>query len=216
MPRRIILSLTFLLAGGLALSAQDDGAGRSGPKEGAFLPAPFDCYNLNGPHKGRFHCLVCRYALDPTVLVFAREPEEGKDAALNTLLKQLDDATAELVRFQLHAAVIFLSPDAQSSATNPNEADPAKLVEEAKKRDELYARLSARAENLKGVDVAVYPAEGPKGYAISAKAEVTVVFYRKLRVIMTRSFGPGQLRDQDVEQIMAKVRETLEPPKKKG
>ncbi len=215
MRRRMALSLTLLLTGALALAAQDDGAGRSGPKEGAFLPAPFECYNLNGPHKGHYHCLVCRYGLDPAVLVFAREPEEGKDAALNALLKNLDDAVAEFVRFQLRAGVVFLSADARSSATNPEEADPAKLVEEAKKREDLYARLAARAEAFKGLDVAVYPAAGPKGYALSAKAEVTVVFYRKLRVIMTRSFGPGQLGDADVEAVMAKIRDTLEPPRKK-
>jgi hypothetical protein len=216
MPRQFVPSLLVLLLGSVLLAAQDEGAIRSGPKEGAFLPAPFDSYNFNGPHKGRLHCLVCRYALNPVVLVFAREPEEGKDAALNSLIKRLEEATAEFKKDELRAAVVFLSPDAQSSATNPKEEDPAKLVEEAKRRDALFARLRTRAENLKGVDVAVFPAEGPKDYDINPKAEVTILFYQKLKVVLNRAFAPGALREEDIDKIMSTVREKIEPVKKKS
>src|ERR1700730_12981751 len=134
MSRTFALSLVSLLLGGVLLTAQDAG---SGPKEGAFLPKPFGCYNFNVGHKGKFHCLVCDYGLNPVVLVFAREPEKDKDTALNALLKRLDDATNEFKKQQVKAAVVFLSADAQSSATNPAESDPKKLVEEAKNRDAL-------------------------------------------------------------------------------
>jgi hypothetical protein len=214
MRRPFPLALPFVLLAGFLLAAQEEGTLRSGPKEGAMLPGPFDCYNLSGPHKGRFHCLVCRYGLEPTVLVFAREPEEGKDAALTALLKRLGEASEELARHQVHVAAIFLSPDAQSSATNPSEQDPSKLVEEAKKREALYARLAARAENLKGVDVAVLPPAGPKGYDLNPKADVTVVFCHKMRVVFSRGFEAGSLREEDADKILNKVRETLEPAKK--
>jgi hypothetical protein len=215
MPRLYAMSLLGLLVVGVLLSAQDEVPAPSGLKEGAFLPKPFGCYNINGDHKGTFHCLVCDYALLPSVLVFARETEEGKDAALAALLKRLEDATVEFKNQQLRAAVVFLSADAQSSATNATEADPAKLVEEAKKREALYARLSERSVGFKGVDLAVFPAEGPKGYAINPKAEVSVVFYYKLRVVMSRAYEPGKFADDDVEKFLAKVKDTLEPPKKK-
>jgi hypothetical protein len=216
MRRPFLLSLLTLMVGGLLLSAQDDGALRSGPKEGKFLPAAFDCYNFNGPHKGHFHCLVCRYALSPAVLIFAREPEEGKGAALNTLLKRLDDAVVENKKQEFHVAVVFLSPDAQSAVTNPNEEDAAKLVEEARKRDELYARMAARAEKLKGVDVGVFPAGGPKGYDLNPKAEVTVLLYTKMRVVQNRAYAPGALNDEAIDRILGSVKELVEPTKKKG
>src|SRR5258708_3724640 len=192
MSRVFGLSLLGLLLGGVLLTAQDAG---SGPKEGAFLPKPFSCYNFNGAHKGKFHCLVCDYALNPVVLIFAREPDEGKDAALNALLKRLDDAANEFKKHQFRAAVVFLSADAQSSATNPAETDPKKLVEEAKNREALYARLAERAAGFKGVDDAVFPAPGPKDYGLDAKADVSVVFYNKLRVVASRAFAPGKLSE---------------------
>lgn len=212
-----MLSFVGMLAGAILLSAQEPGVVQSGPKEGKFLPKAFDCYTFNGPkeNQGRYHCLVCRYALDPSVLVFAREPDEGKDTALNALLKRLEEATAEYRKDSLHAAVIFLSPDAQSSVTNPKENDPAKLVEEAKKRDELYARLAARAENFKGVDVAVMPVAGPKDYNVNPKADLTVVVYTKLRVLMSRGYSAAALNEAAIDAIMAKVKQAAEPVKKK-
>jgi hypothetical protein len=211
MSRQFGLSVLSLLLGGVLLTAQD-----SGPKEGAFLPKPFSCYNFNGAHKGKFHCLVCDYALHPVVLVFARESEEEKDKdTLNALMKRLDDAVNDFKKDQLKAAVVFLSADAQSSATNPAETDPKKLVEEAKSREALYVRLADRAAAVKGVDVAVFPAPGPKEYALDPKAEVSVVFYHKLRVVATRAFAPGKLSEEEVAKILAKVKETLEPVKKK-
>src|SRR5438552_12518183 len=53
----------------------------------SILPGPFDSYNINGAKgKGRYHCLVCEFGHDPVVMVFVREPEEGKDGPLNTLV----------------------------------------------------------------------------------------------------------------------------------
>src|SRR5260221_248499 len=136
MSRLFVLSVLGFLLGAVLLTAQGT---NSGPKEGALLPKPFSCYTFNGAHKGKFHCLVCDYALSPVVLVFARvsEKDKDRDAALNALLKRLDDATNEFKKHQLRAAVVFLSEDAQSSATNPAETDPKKLVEEAKNRRTL-------------------------------------------------------------------------------
>jgi hypothetical protein len=209
-----IAILPVMLAGGMLLSAQEQETLPSGPKEGKLLPRAFDCYTLNGPkeNQGRYHCLVCRYGLNPTVLVFAREQDEAKDVGLKALLKRLEDAVG---KDDLHAGVIFLSPDAQSSVTNPKEDDPAKLVEEAKRRDELHARLSARAENFKGVDVAVMPADGPKDYGIDPRADVTVVVCAKQRVLMSRGYRGGALNDAAIDAIMAKAKEAVEFAKKK-
>ncbi len=181
------------------------------------MPRPFGCYNFNGTHKGKIHSFVVDYGLNPAVLVFAREPEDGKEApALNALLKRLEQATVDYKGKQLKAAVVFLSPDAQSSATNAAEKDPAKLVEEAKKRDELYARIAKRAEDFKGVDVGVFGVDGPKDYKLRLNTDVCVVVYSKLKVIMSRAYDEANnLGEADVDKIMATVKDTVEPAKKK-
>jgi hypothetical protein len=212
MRRSFILSMLGLLVGSLWLTAQDDASLRSGPKAGTFLPGPFDCFMLNGEYKSRFHCLVCRYGLDPSIVVFAREPEEGKDAALTALSKRLQEATIEFKKHSLHAGIVFLSPDAQSAATNPNEKDPAKLVDEAKKRQELHDRLTARTGSLKNVDIAVVLTPGPKEYDMNPKAEFTILFYNRMRIVFNGAYAPGKLTDEEMNRIVDKVKETLEPP----
>ena len=105
------------------LVAQDDEKLISGPKAGTFIPAAFECYNVNGPAKGRQSCLVCKFALSPVVLIFAKEPQAEKDAALNELVKQLD-AAADEEAFQARefsVGVVYLSSDAKDSTNNANE-----------------------------------------------------------------------------------------------
>jgi len=217
MPRPFTLTLPAFLLGTVLLMAQGAGGDRAGPKEGVFLPKPFGCYNFNGMHKGKIHSMVVDYGLNPAVLVFARESEDGKEPpALNALLKRLEQATLDYKGQQLHSAVIFLSLDAQSSATNSAEKDPAKLVEEAKKRDELYARVAKRAEDFKGVDVGVFGVDGPKDYKLRLNTDVCVVVYTKLKVVMSRAYDEAtNLTDAEVEKIMATVKDTVEPPTKK-
>src|SRR5207248_406101 len=106
--------------------------------------------------------------------------------------------------------------------------DPGKLVDEAKKRDELHARLVARAEGFKSVDVAVHPAlkpppadkkTEPKGlerYNLNPKAEITVLFCSKMRVVLGRGYAAGGLNEAEIDKILGKVKETLEPAKKKA
>jgi len=173
------------------------------------LPKPFSCYNFNGAHKGSFTAGLRLRTVSRRARLCTRAEDKDKEAALNALLKRLDDSANEFKKHQLRAAVVFLSADAQSSATNPAETDPKKLVEEAKNRDALYARLADRAAAFKGVDVAVFPAPGPKDYDLDPKAEVSVVFYNKLRVVASRAFAPGKLSEEEVDKVLAKVKETL-------
>jgi hypothetical protein len=219
MSRKFAMTMPAFLLGTVLLMAQGAGGDRAGLKEGDFLPRPFGCYNFNGMHKGKIHSFVVDYGLSPAVLVFVREPEDGKEApALNALLKRLEQATIDYKGKQLKAAVVFLSPYAKSSATNATEKDPAKLVEEASKREELYAHIAKRTEeaNFKGVDVGVFGIDGPKGYNLRLNTDVCVVVYSKLKVVMSRAYDEANaFGDAEVEKIMATVKDTVEPPKKK-
>jgi hypothetical protein len=188
---------------------------RSGPQVGSLIPGSFSPYNLNGKRKGSHHCLVCEYALGPVVLVFAKEPAKDKDQALTNLLKKLDKAAEDYRRADLHAVVVFLSPDANSSANDPKLSDPTKLVEEAAARDKLIERLQPRANGLRNVIVGIFPPAGPKGYAINDKAEVTLVFYNRFKVLANAAFGDGEFQQKDAEAFMKTVTDMLAKEKKK-
>jgi hypothetical protein len=208
-------ALILLLLGASVLVAQDDDKLISGPRPGSFMPGAFEAMNINGPAKGRQRCLVCEFALNPAVLIFTKEPAEGKNGALMDLIKKLDEVTAEFEERNFSVGVIVLSPDARDSTNNAKEADAAKLIKEAVDREELSRRLKKRAEGLKKVIVAYYAEEGPKDYKLNPKAEATVLFYDRMKVIDNWTFAPGKLEAEDVESMVKKVRETL-PIKKKA
>lgn len=197
-----------------SLVVAQDGELPSGPMKGAALPGPFDCFNINGKTaKGRNHCLVCEYGLQPVVMIFARERPEEKDGPLAQLLVKLD-GLVDRSQDQgfLGGFAVFLSPDAQSSATQKTE-DPNEIVREAKVRDALHARLAARAEGLKGMVIACMP-EAPKAYKLNPKADVTVIFYNRHKVLANWAFEEGKLTEDRIGQIIKTVEAAVAKGKK--
>jgi hypothetical protein len=202
------MRISWIIGLGLLLVAQGDGSSlQSGPKVGEILPGPIDAFNINGKNaEGRQHCLVCEYGLNPVAAVFAREPADGKDSTLTSLLTKLDDAVSRHKDDQgLGSFAIFLSPDGRNSVYNPGEKDPSKIVEEELARTALVKRLKERADKLKNVVVAFYPEEGPKDYHFNPKAEVTVLFYQKQKVLANFAFAPGKMTPADVDKIIETV-----------
>ncbi|MSQ95194.1 MAG: hypothetical protein EXR98_11650 [Gemmataceae bacterium] len=214
MLRANLLAMSFLVLGCSILIAQDDEKLKSGPKVGAFMPAPFECVNFNGPAKGRPHCLVCKFALLPSVLIFAKEPAEGKEKDFDDLLQKLEETAAEFQDRDFSVGVVFLSPHARDSTNNAEAKEAKEIIQEAIDRKELHARLSERGKKYKHVIVASYQAEGPKKYDISPKAELTILFYERLKIMENWAYAPGALEGKDVEMIVKKVRDGL-PLKKK-
>jgi len=226
-----LLSFALVISSLSIVLAQDDDKLTSGPKVGAFIPGPFECLNINGPFgKGRPHCLVCEYGLNPVVMIFAKEPAEDKDGPLTNLMQKLDDIVGrEDGKSFLGSFIVFLSPAAKSSANDPEVGKGADLVKEAKDRRDLIVRLSARAEKLKsaerakdvkegeepvtvsGLVIACLPAP-PKGYNLNPKADVTVIFYVKHKVQANFAFAEGQLTDERVDQIVKMVEAALKKP----
>lgn len=205
---RIFPLLGFFVAMSSLVFGQDGGAKiSSGPQVGKPLPGPFDCLIVSGEKKGRQHCVVSAQGLNPAVLVFAREPAEGKDAALAALLAKLDAALERHQDRSLGGAVVFLSAAAKNSANNDKEQDAKKLVEEAKARADLVKRLAGRTEKLKMLTVGCFPAEGPKGYNIYANVEALVLVYEKHKVLANFAFAEGQMTGAEVDRIIARVEE---------
>ncbi len=178
------------------------------PQPGSKIPGTFTPINVNGMFEGKPHCLVSHFGLNPVVMVFVREAGAGKDqAVVEELLKKLDDDAERLQERSFGAFVVFLSPDANISS--PKEENANKLVEETLARQALHARLKARTEKLKNVPAAYYASEGPKGYDISPKNEVTAYFCRQHEVIAGFTFAPGAMKSADVDAIIKKVNDTL-------
>ena len=208
------LSMLMMLVGCSLLAAQDEEKLKSGPKVGTFMPAPFECLNVNGPAKGRPHCLVCKFALHPTVMIFATEPADGKDEAFSDLLKKLDDTAIEFEDRGFSVGVIFLSPAARDSTNNAGEEKTEELVKEAVNREKLVERLEKRAKDLKHVVLACHLPPGPKKYDINPKAELTILFYERLKILENYVFAPDKLDGKDVDRIVKRVRDEL-PLRKK-
>lgn len=200
------------LAGASLLLAQD-AAVKSGPAPGSPLPGPFDCYNLNREAQGRQHCLVCEFGLRPSVLIFAREPKE-KEGALTELFKKLDEALDSYKEQELRGGVVFLSPDARSSATEPAALEPDKVGEEAKARDGLFQRLEEQAKQYKNIFFGVVPPNAERLKPYNLKAAVTVLFYSRHKVLENFAFAEGGLSEPDVEKILQKVQQHLTSGKK--
>jgi hypothetical protein len=210
MLRAKLTCLMMLLISCALLCAQDEAK----PK---FVPAPFECFNINGKAKGRPQCLVCKFGLSPVVLIFTKEPAEGKDGPLNDLLEQLDKLTAlpDFEEREFSVGVVFLSPDALDSTNNADEKDTEKIIKEAVNREKLVKRLEDRAKPFKKdedkdrVIVGYFLAEGPKKYNLDAKAEQTILFYDRMKIIDTWSFEPGALEAKDVETIVKRLRDKV-------
>jgi hypothetical protein len=315
MQRTQLAGMLVLLAASF-LFAQDGEKLKSGPPVGALMPKPFACVNVNGPDpllKGRPNCLVCKFALNPSVVIFARELAEGKDETFNDLLAKLDEVCADFDERSFAVGVVILSPSARDSTNNGSlnaskaefekaveaiapglqkasalhveaarvaardktaledaqriadrdktaasaalvkerkekfensEKDAAKckedldkvlgdlppgklkevtekyvafskeLNEESKKRKKLIDDLEKRTDKLKHVVVSVHPDDGPAGYDLNPKAEITLLFYERMKVIQNYAFAPGALEAKDVDSIVARIRKEL-PFKKK-
>jgi hypothetical protein len=221
MFRANLIGMLVLLAGCSLLVAQGEAKVQSGPEKGALMPKAFECFNVNGPAKGRPHCLVCKSALYPAVLIFAAEPIEGKDEAFTELLTKLDAVAADFEERNFLVGVVILSPDARDSTNNAGEQDAAMIINETVKREKLIERLSKRAQNLKHVIIGAYPQDGPilresppKGYKLNPKAEITVLFYERMKIIEKYAYAPGTLESRHVEAMVKRVREAL-PLRKK-
>jgi len=209
-------AVLLLIATFAALEAGE--ALQSGPPKGKLIPGQFEPhapYNLNGKRKESHHCLVCEYIHEPVVLIFAREPAKDKGQGLNDLLKKLDKAVEDYKRDELRAFVVFLSPDANSSANDPKLTDPAKLVEEATAREKLIERLKPHVEGLKNVIACIYPAAGPKGYALSDKADVTALYYVKYKVLANAAFKEDELQPKDADAFLKTVTDQMTKERKK-
>lgn len=206
-----------------------DGKFKSGPQPAApgekpkKMPHSFEVHTFNGKNADRFHCLVCENDIHPTVMLFLKEPAEGKGKALEDLLKKLDELIDKYQVMEkypevttLAAYAVFIDPAAQTALTKPDEADPAALVKEATDRRALYAHMKEWAGKTKKVIVGVTvpewldkrPDQRSEGYKINPAASLTGLYYDGLSVL--ENFSYENFTEADVDPIIRKVEARLQ------
>src|SRR5262245_1519725 len=99
--RRALLSALIVLA---AVAP-----GRAVPKAGENVPGAFHAYNVNGAHRGRYHCPVTDYDLDPVVLLVHRGTEDSE--GFKALREKLDAAIGKNTAARLRGVVVVLHND---------------------------------------------------------------------------------------------------------
>src|SRR5262245_33869638 len=179
--RLTVALLSLALLAGTAWAAENL---RSGPQTGQPVPGPFHPLNINGDNAGEKYCLFCKNGMNPVAMVFARECSEP----LTKLIKEIDAATVKHKGEGMGSFVVFLSDD---------ESLKGKLKDLAKKSD------------LKECILAIDNPAGPNGYNVSKDADVTVVLYKDRNVKSNFAFKKGELKEKDIEKIVADVKKIL-------
>lgn len=118
-------------------------------------------------------------------MIFAREVSDN----LTSLVKKVDKATAENSKSRLGSFVVFCNDD-------------------EKLEDQLKA-LAKKEKINKTVLSIVDKKSGPSGYDINPEADVTVVLYVGRQVKANHAFKKGELKEKDIEKIMADLPKIL-------
>jgi hypothetical protein len=155
--------------------------------------------------KGKFHCLVTEYDLDPVVMLFARNLEENK--AFRDLLKKLDEACTKHRASRLRAFVVFLSDDLPSFTVKGTDQNDtlARQAELLKKQEDLVKKIEEVQGGLKLSNVVL--TLGAKSdlakYELDDSVALTAVLYRNLRIQASRTVSRDQLDQVDGPEIKA-------------
>jgi hypothetical protein len=165
------------------------------------LPGSFLPYNATGASKGRFHCLISDYSLEPGVVVVVRDLEPSE--ALKDLLKQLDERISKNPAARLHAFAVFLTDDKTNVVTSDD------------RREQLATALENLSNSLmlKNVVLCLDSPKDAEKYTLE-DAWATVVLYNKYRIVATYGL-PKADGKAEVEKILADVGEKLKAAKTK-
>jgi hypothetical protein len=234
--RPLILLAVFAIA--LAGSTRSAEITKGPMKAGQNLPGSFHPYNVNAriippeeleeadreekdkekdeekhTTKGKFHCLVTEYDLNPVVMLIARGLDDSE--GFKELLKKLDAAIANNRLRRLRAFVVFLDDSLKNVVT---EDDPR--VELAKKAQKIIDDLKLenvvltlagvggedKMKNVSKADLAKYQPD--------SSAPLTAVLYKNLKIQTSHTFKDDELAKADspaVKTILEATAKMLKP-----
>lgn len=109
--------------------------------------------------------------------------------ALTSLVKKLDQATAEHADARMGSFVVVL--------TNDQDAAEKQLKDEIKKDD------------IQKTVLTIFDRSGPQGYHIAKDADVTVLLYRNKTVKANYAFKKGEFSDKDIDTVLGDLPKIL-------
>src|SRR5262249_28648919 len=118
------------------------------------------------------------------VMIFAREASKP----LANLVKKVDAETVKNSKAKMGSFVVFLS----------DSEDMGK-----------HLKSWADKEKVETCILSIDNPAGPKGYKVAKDADVTVVLYTDHKVKANYAFGPGEMTDKDVEEIVSSIPKIL-------
>src|SRR5262249_16641256 len=139
--------------------------------------------------KGKYHCLVSEYNLDPVVMIFARGVEDNK--AFVAALKKIDAAIEKHPALHVRCFVVFLDKSV------------AKGMEDDDARDNMKEKVEAGYGSWtpRQVVLTVAGTDDVKKYDLDATTPVTAVLYHKLRVKAIHKLNKDALEKEDSEVV---------------
>jgi hypothetical protein len=221
--RTLVSSLAFLVVVPLSGAADDPPAPKKAPpskkeespkkddpplKAGNNLPGPFHPYNVTGPHKEHFHCLISEHGLDPMVMIFSKNVDFSEP--LPKLVKRLDTAIENNPNTRLGAFVVFV-PDDLPDVVGSNDKEPEASSKNDDTRLELAKKIDSFSSDnkLKHVVLCLDTKSDVAKFGLGDENLITVVLYTKLKVVALYGLPKSEFTDEAVEKIMADVAEKL-------
>jgi hypothetical protein len=175
---------------------------------GLNLPGAFHPFNVNGPRKGTFHCLVSDHGLHPGVMIFTRDLEPSD--TFKELLQKLDNVIEKNPNVRLGVYVVFVPNDLDDVAANAGKSN-----EEASKNDDLRETEAAKIEALakaamlKHVILALTHKGDLEKFKLDEGADYTVLMYRKYFIQASDAFDKSKLTAEKVDSILKTLGDKL-------
>lgn len=119
------------------------------------------------------------------MVIFAREVSDS----LTSLVKAIDKLTSEHQTDKLGSFVVFCNDDEELS--------------------DRLKKLADKADIQKCI-LTIDKPDGPPGYKIAKEADVTVIYYRKRKVLLNRAFEKGKLDEPSIQAIVQSIQKSFE------
>jgi len=159
---------------------------QSGLEKGSKVP-PFDVKDITGPNKGDELCYRCRYGNQPVVSVFTKEMTDE----VATLTKELDNVIAKN-RDQKMAGFVVLMSETPEKAASALEA-----IAQKKKIEQMPLTT------FNGLN-------GPEGYKINSKADVTVMMWVEGKVKVSQGLSKADLNKDMIAKLVSETKTILD------
>lgn len=188
-------ALVLVLSRAMTGAAQDAGQGHP------LLPGSFQTLAVNGPKAGRYECPVCDSGVNPGILIFFKDPQEG-DKVLAPLLKRLDEVLGRRPGARMSGFAVCLSDGSYREALVSNSGG---LDQAISRKDALARRLKDLGQTLElkqmSFGLGMTP-EAIKEYGLKPDAYATVVVYYKQEIVGTFTFGQEAPDEKELDRAV--------------